>query len=207
MSNSENKKSQEFILNLKGIKNNKSVIFIILIQFCFIVLLGALLFNMSRIKSAPNITSNLIMDKLSNISELSTVTLDYRGALRVEDGGIKFLTKKAYVMFYDAQIKAGIDMSKVDINVKNKKITIQLPSAEILSYSVDPNSIEFFDEAFALFNWESKKDAVEALKIAEADSREKVNESELLTQAYERAEKLIRNYLENYAHFEQIIIE
>ena len=43
-----------------------------------------------------------------------------------------------------------------------------------------PNSLEFYDSSFALFNWENKQDTAEALKVAQQDAEGKVNQANML---------------------------
>ena len=60
---------------------------------------------------------------------------------------------------------------------------------------IDPHSIEFYDSAFALFNWENKQDTAEALKTAQADAEGKVDQTGMIGQANEQARTLVENLL------------
>ena len=51
----------------------------------------------------------------------------------------------------------GIDVSEIEVTDNGDKIVIEIPDSEVQSVYVDPESIEFHDESFALFNWDSKK--------------------------------------------------
>ena len=65
----------------------------------------------------------------------------------------------------------------------------------LLGIEIDPHSIEFYDSAFALFNWENKQDTAEALKAAQADAEGKVDQTGMIEQANEQARTLVENLL------------
>ena len=98
-------------------------------------------------------------------------------------------------MIYDAHIKAGIDLSKASVEVNGKKITVTVPRPEVQDIIVDSDSLEFYDEKFALFNWTEKEDTVKAMEYAKKDAEEKVAQTELLNQASKQAETVIENLL------------
>ena len=64
-----------------------------------------------------------------------------------------------------------------------------------MGIEIDPNSIEFYDSAFSLFNWENKQDTAEALKTAQTDAEGKVNQTGMIEQANEQARTLVENLL------------
>ena len=58
---------------------------------------------------------------------------------------------------------------------------------------MDPDSIEFYDESFALFNWDDKQDGVDAIKNAELDVTERADIDSLKKEADKHARELIEN--------------
>ncbi len=94
-------------------------------------------------------------------------------------------------MIYDAHIKAGIDLSEAQVTVKDKEITVSFPEPEIQDITVDPDSLEFYDEKLALFNWTKKEDTQNAMKKAEEDAAEKAARTDLLSQAAEQARTVV----------------
>lgn len=150
----------------------------------------------------PSVTlsSTSIQEQLSNTSELATAQLDYRGLVRYEEGDISFINKKGFTMVYDAQVRAGVDLSQASVQVSGKDVTVTLPAPQMLGIEIDPNSIEFYDSTFALFNWENKQDTAEALKMAQSDAEGKVDQTGMLDQARTQAHTLVENLL---APFEQ----
>lgn len=139
----------------------------------------------------PEITSRFIANKLEEASELTSARMIYNGLVRYSDGEIPFLTQKAFTMTYRAEVRAGIDLSKVEPSVTKKKVTIQVPEAEILDINVDPDSIQYYDEKFALFNGEKREDAIEAIKSARQDVLENGDVEELKNAAQEQVKVLL----------------
>lgn len=140
----------------------------------------------------PEITSTFIHNKLEEASELTSAKMIYNGLVRYSDGEIPFLTKKAFTMIYRAQVRAGIDLKKVETAVTDQKVAIVVPEIEILDVHVDPDSIQYYDEKFALFNSEKREDAVEAIRKAEEDVRENAGTEELKDAAGEQIRVLLK---------------
>ena len=147
-------------------------------------------------KDEPEITNTFISEKLEAVSELTTAKLTYTGLVTYTDGTVPFLTKKEFNMLYRADVRAGIDLSQAEIDVTDVNVKLTLPKAEIQNISVDTDSIQFYDESFALFNGEKREDTVEALKVAEEDVRENGNMEELIAQAQEQTEILLTGFLD-----------
>ena len=143
----------------------------------------------------PKVTATSIEERLSKCSDLTTARLDYRGIIKYEEGDIQYINKKSFSMIYDAHIKAGIDLSQAKVSVKDKKITVSIPEPEIQDISVDPDSLEFYDEKLALFNWTKKQDTQKAMEKAEEDATEKAAQTDLLTQADAQAKTVITTLL------------
>ncbi len=139
----------------------------------------------------PRVTATSIEERLSKCSDLTTARLDYRGIIKYEEGDIQYINKKSFSMIYDAHIKAGIDLSEAQVTVKDKEITVSFPEPEIQDITVDPDSLEFYDEKLALFNWTKKEDTQNAMKKAEEDAAEKAARTDLLSQAAEQARTVV----------------
>lgn len=136
-----------------------------------------------------------IEERLSKCSNLTTARLDYRGIIRYEDGDIQYINKKSFSMIYDAHIKAGIDLSQAEVSVSGRKITVTIPKPKIQDIVVDPDSLEFYDEKLALFNWTKKEDTAKAMEYAKEDAEEKAARTELIRQASEQAKTVITTLL------------
>lgn len=141
------------------------------------------------------VSASSIEEKLSKCSDLTTARLDYRGIIRYEDGDIQYINKKSFSMIYDAHIKAGIDLSQAKVSVNGKKITVTIPRPEIQDTIVDPDSLEFYDEKLALFNWTKKEDTAKAMEAAKEDADKKAAQTDLIEQASEQARTVITTLL------------
>ncbi len=141
----------------------------------------------------PKVTvdATSIEERLSRCSSLTTARLDYRGMIKYSEGEIQFINKKGFSMIYDAQIKAGIDLSKADVSVSGDKISITVPEPEIQDITIDSDSLEFYDEQLALFNWTDKEDTTKAIAYAKEDAQAKAEQTDILSQASAQAETVI----------------
>lgn len=146
-------------------------------------------------QSSAKLDSSAITAQLRELSSLSTAELEYRGLVRYQDGDIPLLTKKAFTMIYDAHIKAGIDFSQIQVEAADQALTIRLPQAEIQDVTIASDSLEFYDEKFALFNFQDRTDTVTALQYAEEDARERAADTDLTSAADEKAQTLILGFL------------
>ncbi len=144
----------------------------------------------------PDITSAYISSKIETVSHLTTAELTYNGLIHYEEGDIPILTKKSFSMVYCAQVKAGVDLSKVESYVTDTEVVLIVPEVEIQEIDIDETSIQFYDEQVALFNWTEKEDTLDAMAAAKADVEEKVNLTELKLKARTQTESLLKGLFE-----------
>ena len=162
---------------------------------------GAQMWN-KAMEPSVSLSATSIQEQLSESSELTTSKLDYRGLVRYENGDIDFLTKKGFTMVYDAEVRAGVDLSQASVELNGRSITVQLLMAEVQAISIDPDSIEFYDEAFALFNWDNKQDTTEALVLAKQDAEGKVDQVSMIEQANNQAKTVVESLLRPFTQGE-----
>ena len=172
---------------------NKIVVIMSFVCIIALIAVGVLSVKLIEAKKEPTVTTSVITSQLQNMSDLTTSQLQYRGMIRYEDGTITFINKKSYTMLYDASVKAGIDMEQAKIQVTGKKVKVTLPKAKIQEIVINPDTLEFYDEKNSLFNWDDKQDTVKALQLAKEDATARIDETELLKQAEQQAELLIKN--------------
>lgn len=174
-------------------KNTKTIVaFIAAAALIAVGFLGArLLEKEDNIK----VSATSIAERLNKCSDLTTARLDYRGIIRYEDGDIQYINKKSFSMIYDAHVKAGIDLSKASVEVNGNRITVTVPKPEIQDVTVDSDSLEFYDEKFALFNWTEKEDTIKAMEYARKDAEKKAAQTDLLEQASAQAKSVTMNLL------------
>lgn len=124
------------------------------------------------------------LEEVFEISELSTVDYDYNAVARAyeEDGE----TPKYYVA-YDGTVTAGIDFSKIviDIDEDTKTISLTLPESEIQNTAVDFGSMDYI---FENKKYETETVSQEAYEVCRADLAERAKkEKDLLALAKENA--------------------
>lgn len=145
------------------------------------------------------VDTNYIVATLEEASELTTAKLKYTGFTKFEDTGIAIINKSDFLMVYKATARAGIDVKNVEVKPNNitKKIIVTIPKAEILEVKVDPKSIKYYDEKFALFNINSKEDANKAQALAEEEAKKELAGMGILKMADDQAEALVKGLLQD----------
>ncbi len=106
------------------------------------------------------------LEKVINVSELSTFTAVYNGIAQVMNP--ENTEKTDYYVSYEAQVNAGFDFEKIRIEVDDasKFITIVVPKIYITDINVDISSLDFI-----FYNSKANGSTVtqEAFKACEAD--------------------------------------
>ena len=142
-----------------------------------------------------HVDTTTVAEQLERSQELATAKLSYRGLVRYEEGEIDLINKKAFTMVYDATVTAGVDLSKAKVSVSGRDVSVELPSAEVQGIEIDPDSLQFYDEKFALFNWQNRTDTAKALQVAQDDAEAKVDESKLVKTAADQAKETVETML------------
>ncbi len=143
------------------------------------------------------ITPTYLGEKLSVASDLTSAELSYSGLVTISDGDILFINKAGFTMRYTAQIRAGINVKDIGIEVKEKEVIVTLPAAQIQSVNVDSDSVSFYDVQYAIFNWDMTEDVADAVIAAEQDAREHANMEGLKAEAEQQTEEIVRGLLED----------
>lgn len=154
----------------------------------------------------PKITSTYISEKIQTASDLTTAEMVYHGLITYSDGEIPFLTRKQFSMIYSAKVRAGVDFSKIKVDVTKDKVVIEIPDAEIQSIDVDSDSIEFYDEQFALFNWTEKEDITDTISAAREDVRTKADVESLVQKADEQTAVILQGILSSSIGERELLI-
>lgn len=149
-------------------------------------------------KVAPRINLDVIQSEINNIGELATTEYLFTDAAEFSDSKqIKNwnipLTKKSFILKWSGVIKAGIELDKVTIEVdeSEKKVHVSVPTAKILSYSVDKDSVEVLDEKDNIFNNISINDKVQFDSKTEEAIKNRAIENGLLIKAQANAEDVL----------------
>lgn len=90
-----------------------------------------------------SITTTMVLDKILEVSELSTVQTTYNSIVKIEDPVDN--NDALYYVSYEATISAGIDFSLVDLALdhEEKILTISVPEAQIQDTNVDIGSLDY----------------------------------------------------------------
>ena len=83
---------------------------------------------------------------------------------------------------------------------------LEIPHASVLGVKVKPDTIEFYDETFSIFNRYGKEGTAEAIALAEEDVLEKADYSEMLINADEYAEELIHEILDDSVGRREVVV-
>lgn len=169
-----------------------------------IVLLVSIIFTawnfIGKFKDKP-MDTRALKQTLEKSSDLTAAKLKMRFIKEFKDDGHQILDRSDFVMVYDAMIRAGIDISEIEIpedkvDKTNKIVYIYLPKAKILDEPmIDPESLKFYDKKFALFNLNKDEDVARALAEATNDAKEQALNTGLIELADNQSEALIKGIL------------
>lgn len=154
----------------------------------------------SRQQTQPQITTDLIGQRLANVQELSTVAYFYTNMGRFENqldfyGWAVPLTRKSFIVSYDGTIKAGVNLADLTVQVSDTAVTVTLPPATILSHEIPEDSIEIFDETHNIFNPIEISDYTGFTRDQKAEVETRAIENGLLVEAAQRAQTAVENLL------------
>jgi hypothetical protein len=157
-------------------------------------------------KKKTSINSTMIESRLAECSDLTTCNLVYVDLVKYSAGSIPLITKKAFSMIYQANIRAGIDLSLAKVEVTPRTVTIHLPQTQVQSIEVDTETLRFYDEKLAIFNWSNKEDIGSAIAAARKDAEEHANLDNLKNQARTQAEKVLTKLVDPLAGGREVIV-
>lgn len=149
------------------------------------------------------ITSDTLHKEIEQIGELATVDYFYTNMGKFEDA-VQFLdhnvpfTTKSFILSYDGQIKAGINLEEVQIHIADYAITVTIPQAKILSHDVDMDSVVLYDEKNSIFNGLSAEDVTVFIGKQQKTMEEKAIYNGLLERAQTTALQVLQNFLTKF---------
>lgn len=146
----------------------------------------------------PELTNEVVVKQLEKIQDLTTAKETDYGFEKYEDGGIAFLNKKQFTMFYTYEVRAGIDLAKAQIKIDkdSKTVSITLPAPTIQSVAVNPDSLRFFDKSDSFFNAADVEDTKAALDDAKKKTEARLDRTQLLKIANKQAKDVIERLYE-----------
>ena len=193
--NKKNKKVKNFNIFLRI----KWLLFGIIVGIIFSIV------SYDKIKTTINkkiINENVDIEYLTgtirNMSDLITSELEYTGIVEYkthEGEFLNFLIGEEFLMMYNAEIKAGIDLTEVVLSKEDDKILVYMPHATLKYKKVKPDSIKFYDTKKALIKSDGKQLGMQAQIEAENDIDKNVNIEKLLQNAEEQAKRVIEGLI------------
>ena len=140
--------------------------------------------------SIPEIISKSTLEKVINVSDLSTFEAIYNGVASVANE--EKPENIDYYVSYEAKVKAGIDFEQVnlEVNEDEKRITVTLPEVKITDVNVDIASLDYI-----FMNKRANTETVSAQAYKKC-IEDVTNESNSTTAIYELAKQNARNIVE-----------
>lgn len=144
------------------------------------------------------LTNEVVVKQLEKIQDLTTAKETDYGFEKYEDGGIAFLNKKQFTMFYTYEVRAGVDLAKAQIKIDkdSKTVSITLPAPKIQSVAVNPDSLRFFDKSDSFFNAADVEDTKAAMEDAKKKTEARLDRAQLLKIANKQAKDVIERLYE-----------
>ncbi len=173
--------------------NKKKLWQIIIIVIVAVLLIIVAIFIVRQVNKEVSANAEVItvstLEKIINVSELSTFTAVYNGIAEVMNEEKPEETD--YYVSYEARVDAGIDFEEIVIEVDNesKEIQILTPEVYITDVNVDISSLDFI-----FYNDKANTSTVtqQAFKACEADVND---ESKQQTAIYDLAQQNAINIL------------
>lgn len=140
----------------------------------------------------------VLENQLIGISEWASAAYQYTNMAQFESSNdfygmrVPFTTKR-FILTYDGEITAGVNMNDVSVDVSGERVTVRLPRAEILSHEIDEASVEVFDEKTSIFN----PFTVEDFTAFQADQKVAVEEKALAKGLLDTAQKKAEDAVED----------
>ncbi len=154
--------------------------------FCLLVILLLILFflwhrifsNSNKPKEFTTVEATSRLEKILQISELSTYQVTFNGVADIhsDDGSLLYYTA------YQAKVSIGLDMEKIQVSVTEpeapeQKITVTLPEIEIADVNVDPGSLDYiFEDSSA----DTDTVSITALPACKADAEAECRSDEAI---------------------------
>ncbi|MGK0465385.1 DUF4230 domain-containing protein [Clostridium sp.] len=154
----------------------------------------------NSIKNEQAITSTLITERLTKISELSTLKYNYsniialKNSKKFKDVPIPF-TEKSFFIKYSGYIKVGVDLKDLDIVVDEKDVTITLKNSKILDNVINNEDLLVYDEKSSMFNKLSMQDIISEISNEKIIIAEDLLKKGFLDEANNNAKLLLKVFL------------
>lgn len=128
---------------IKGFRTKYLMMIAIAVVIIFVTTLSVkVVLSISR-EDAPEIITKSTLEKIVHISDLSTFEAVYNGIAKVMNE--KKPDKVDYYVSYEAKVKAGFDVERVELEVDDAKkvISVTIPEIKITGIDVDIASLDY----------------------------------------------------------------
>ena len=143
----------------------------------------------------PEVNTTLIQDSFADMAELATESYSFTQVGTTVFGLQVPGTDAHYLITYTGEVKAGVkDASSIQIETDedNHVVTVTVPAVEVLSSSIDPNSIETYDQSYNIVNQIEVSEVTAFLADQEKVAAEEAVTKGVLDRAQHRIEELIK---------------
>lgn len=189
-----------------------------LIKIIILIVLAAVIFiaGMMQMKKnmTPDITSELINNRLEDAKELTTLKYHYTNMGQFQNQSDFYgwkvpFTTKSFIVSYDGVINVGVDLDQAMVKVTGKKIQIMIPHAKILSHEIYEDSLQVFLEKDSIFNPIKISDYNDFSMDQKHVVEEKAIDKGLFTEADKKSKEAIKDILrlDQYLKDYEITIE
>ena len=146
------------------------------------------------------VDTTLVKNSFADIGELATESYNFTQVGKYSEEGTKVFgmevpgTGAHYLITYSGEVKAGVaDVSQIQVEVDEAGhvVTVTVPAVEVLSASIDPASVETYDQSFSVVNQIEVGEVTTFLAEREAAADESISKG-LLDKAQGRLEDIVK---------------
>ena len=146
------------------------------------------------------VDTTLVKNSFADIGELATESYNFTQVGKYSEEGTKVFgmevpgTGAHYLITYSGEVKAGVaDVSQIQVEVDEAGhvVTVTVPAVEVLSASIDPASVETYDQSFSVVNQIEVGEVTTFLAEREAAADEAISKG-LLDKAQGRVEDIVK---------------
>jgi len=148
----------------------------------------------SGVGGAPaTITHDMVVERLRDVAKLVASEMTLRDVVVYEQ--TRFRSTKRVLLVVTGRVSAGINLAAAQVQIDSaaKKITIAVPSAQLMS--VDVTNVTTYDESAGLWNPFTSDDRDEIQRRVRAQLRLTAERSGILQHADQAAAKAIQDLL------------
>ena len=141
--------------------------------------------------------------QMKAICELAVMDCYYHNVAKYElkdaEGFLWWTKDKYFWIEYSGVVTLGVDVSRVTVEVDGTKVTVSIPAAEVLSCTVDSNSLT--EDSYIVAKDSAAieaEDEIAAFSVAQADLEATASQdTALLASAQQQAQQLLEDYITN----------